>query len=428
MAVKREIKFLMIVAAVYVGIGSIDLASFIVGSPSGSAPAYFSFSKADYFLYTFYYLFFCTLFFLFALLINSVIFSENKNCEPIGKKYCCAGDTATEAFFFIAFIIIFFSVLWSVWKTGLLEYGIEARQGKQELGGTFYIASIGGVILTTRQMTPSPAMRKLKILYLLLFFVTNLLSGFRILIVWALIFFSVNNWWNNSFKITKRLVCGVLFIILVFFTYEYIRGSLESGFSIDFSPLESLNRSRPLTSMIAVDYYQISINEPYLSYIWEPLAAFFKYVGFDVSPKNFDIQFITEPMYRGFLIWRGTPGSEATGLSVHAAAIFWAHGRLLGLIFGALGLALLFCVGRWFRAKPALWRSWFGNVCFTTLLCLNEAFSGAVALGVYAIAFIILFSSSCLIVRFVFLPRDFIALGNPPAGVRRPPSFSSRGP
>jgi hypothetical protein len=410
MVIRRETKFLFVVAASYIGIGLIDLTNAIVGGPSGSAPAYFSFSKNEYLSYAFFYLFFCALFFLLALLINSAIFSESGNSESLENEYRRAGDIETEAVLFILFIIIFFSVLSRAWETGLLEYGIEARQGKQELGGAFYVASLGGVILATRSMTPSPVMRTLKILCLLLFVVTNLLSGFRILIIWGLIFLSVNAWWNNTFKVTKRMLWGgVGVIISVFFIYEYIRASLESGFSIDFFPLASLNRSMPLTSMMAIDYYQISINAPYLTYIWEPLSAIFNYVGFDVPLKSFDVQFVTEPMYRGFLIWRGTPGSEATGLSVHAGAIFWAQGRFLGLLFGALGLAVVFCAGRWLRAKPALWRSWFGNVLFTTLLCLNESFSGAVTLGVYAIAFVLLFLTIRLILRIVFPWKNLVA-------------------
>lgn len=346
---------------------------------------YFSIDPGSFFYHASAYIVFLTTFLLTTFLASNA-------ARQRSPRNCFSGtirrNPLTTDFLIIIVLLILITKLTQIFSGGLFEYAIKVRLGEAELGGLFYIASIGGVLLYDfrRLIGRNDSLNGA---FMLLFIMVNLLSGFRVLIIWALIYFGVSRLLSGKLKITWRLVFGSICFFLLFMTYEGVRAGLESGSLeiVSIAPWASLNRSAPITTMALIDHYGIR-SDYTLAYMFYDAAIYFiNYLNFDFQPTGYEIKQITEPLYRGWLIWRGTPTYEATGLSVNGVSVMWADGRVFGLILGGVTLGLLYKFASVLAVSRSPYRSISGKVLLSAIIFSNETASGAVTLALYSLTF-----------------------------------------
>jgi hypothetical protein len=275
---------------------------------------------------------------------------------------------------------------------GLLLFIIDTRFNNIPVGGLNYIVLISMPIVLI-QFINSGGNFKIAIIFFILTSFYSLLTGFRVLFIWSLIVISF--FYFKEIKKTlslKNFLLGIFTTLSLFFAFEHYREQLE-GLELaleDKSILLSLNRSNPISTMILAENKGISPDFIHILYlILQPLidiTRFFINIELpDYGRKQ--LEFI-EPLARDFLIWRGTPQSDASGISIHLISYIYILGGwplifIAGCLFGIFIYLAEYLVNQIGINKQIL-----GALLFTLILCGIESFSVVWGLFAYSILFL----------------------------------------
>lgn len=173
---------------------------------------------------------------------------------------------------------------------------------------------------------------------LVLIAITNLVTGFRTLLISSLILILVYNY--KIFKhasLFAKLVFVALFISL-FLAYGAFRTGLELGASISpetsGSFLDSLNRSFPIRYIVISLRSDVSATfADLLDLFASPFSVLIEKLDGTYNPD--DANMISERLIRPYLIWRGTPGYLASGFSIHIVPFSYLFFGAFGVVFFA---------------------------------------------------------------------------------------------
>lgn len=215
---------------------------------------------------------------------------------------------------------------------------------------------------------------------LVLIIFTNLLTGFRTLLISSvliIIIYNIDTFSKLSRSIKLSLILGS---IILFLAYGGFRASLELGGAIssdiDGTFIDSFNRSYPISYMA-------------LSFRGEVSATFINFVDLFTGPFSVllqkadgtydmeDATIIAERLVRPYLIWRGTPGALATGFSIHIVPFSYLFFGLFGLVGFAMligtSLGLGIKLSRFQGVLPRL----IGSTLIVFVISCSESFVSA---------------------------------------------------
>ena len=296
------------------------------------------------------------------------------------------------------------AMLFFAFDYGILLFIIDTRFNKIPVGGLNYIILISMPIVFI-QFIKSGGNIKIGVIFFILTSFYSIMTGFRVLFIWSL--FVIGFYYYNDIRLKLKLkfiFIGLLLSLLLFFMLEFSREQLE-GLELqlqDKNILLSLNRSNPISTMILAENKGIDsdfLNILYL--IFQPiidLVRFFTSIDLpDYGSKQ--LEFI-EPLARDFLIWRGTPQSDPSGISIHIISYVFVLGGW-GLIFIAGCLFGIFIyLAEYFSNHITVNVQILGALIFAFILSCVESLSVAWGLFAFSILFLLI---SYLFSEFIYL-------------------------
>lgn len=235
----------------------------------------------------------------------------------------------------------------------------------------------------------------------------NLITGFRILLAYALLMIFILNY-QHFVKKKIRILSLALLIIAGLIFYSVLRASIESGDnqSGDHEIVQlivgNLARSLPIT------YLDLSYSSKFTSnvvtffaLIFEPfsiiLAKAFPVLA-DHRPAMWEI---AEPLVRPFLFWRGTPTVEPSGFSIHIIPFSYLFYGYVGLTMFAMLFGFLCGLGLHLIRSEFIIKRAFGGVLLCTTIMATESFDTMWTLFSYAVIFLTMLALFCR--GFIFL-------------------------
>jgi hypothetical protein len=265
---------------------------------------------------------------------------------------------------------------------GILNFIIDSRINVISIGSTYAILLSAPLIICLA----INGKKSKSILYSiwLICITLNLMTGYRLILMWTLLVVAFSNYEYlnkiNKEKIIKYSVST--FIIYIF--YEIYRGYLQdSSEVIDYintntmlSTFIGLSRSGPITYIFFIDYYKIEAEHLEIIYIIiRPFRQILEYIGvINKIQSGYEVEYISENLFRNYLVWRGTPYSSASGISMHIVPYLYAHGnRITTVLIGANILGYICAMGIIFL-KSTIWHKQItGALICSLIVSLNES-------------------------------------------------------
>jgi hypothetical protein len=334
-------------------------------------------------------LFFIVLFYLVARLTYRVL-RKNGSVNP---------PLVSNAKFYISLelsIVIISGVmiylLYVALENGIFQTALEYRFNTRKIGFLGYLVLHFLPILLALRWSKRPG--KINVILLILLAALNLITGFRILLVYALLMVLILNYESVEKNKIRIAYLSILVIIGLVF-YSVLRGSVESGSnnSVDYGIVQlvvsNLARSLPITYLdfILSSGYSADIFT-LLALMIEPFSIIFtKFfsVLVDHRPVMWDI---SEPLVRNYLFWRGTPGYEPSGFSIHIIPFAYIFYGYMGLTMFAIFFGFLSGLGLHLtRSKHAIKRA-SGGVMLCTTIMASETFEIMWSLFSHAVMFL----------------------------------------
>lgn len=212
---------------------------------------------------------------------------------------------------------------------------------------------------------------------LVLFAITNLITGFRTILISSLILIVVYNY--SIFKQASLLAkfASVALFIALFLAYGAFRTSLELGALISpetgGSFLDSLNRSFPIRYMVISLRSDVSATfSNLLDLFASPFSVLIERADGTYNPEHATA--ITERLVRPYLVWRGTPGYLASGFSIHIVPFSYLFFGVFGLFFSAFLIGSSFGLGINLSSFHGVLPRVIGSFLITFALSCSESF------------------------------------------------------
>ena len=227
---------------------------------------------------------------------------------------------------------------------------------------------------------------------LLLVSFTNLITGFRVLLVNGLVLIFIYNYKHFLKSSVKRIFLFILLLSISLVIYEFFRSALESGDALlsdtDRSVFDSLARSVPIRYISIALRENLVLDWPVLiGILTEPFSIIISQIFPNAIVESASL-LVSEPMARSYLIWRGTPDAEASGFSVHVLAQAFLFDGIVGVILFSWLIGILLGLGvKLIRAQGNINRM-LGTLFLTFVIGCTEAFSEAWKLLCYWVVFL----------------------------------------
>jgi hypothetical protein len=243
---------------------------------------------------------------------------------------------------------------------------------------------------------------------LLLMIFSNLITGFRILLIGGLILIFIYNHHHFLRNNVKKILIFITLLVVIFIVYENFRSAWESVGMLpndnDRTIFDSLARSVPIT------YISIALRDRLVldwTVFFGILIEPFKILVSQIIPITMiesPSLLVSEPLARGYLIWRGTPDSEATGFSVHVLAQAFLFNGIVGVMLFSILIGILLGLGARLIQSNNNSNRLFGTLYLTFVISCSEAFSHAWTLLTYWILFVFILIIYARIVP-ILIPR-----------------------
>lgn len=385
---------------------SLDFISVFAPENISSVQAYSGLSPFSALIYFFYTISFCFLAYLsFIFFYNSlqknISFNKTLNQRSI--------NILLNIFSFIFFVFSIFSV-YRIYNIGFVTFLLSAREG---------IISIGPIIYFTIIMWPMVLANRIyengfsifNIISLLLIVFLNLITGFRLILVWGLFMIMMYNWQYivNYSKIRLAIILGI--VVSLSLIYEGIRINLAGFATSDlsfFSLIDSLNRTYPLQYLELIINSNVDLHFFDILFFWvNPIFVFLNSLGFPLDQSinlNFFLDEVSKPLFSDFLAFRGTPNYEATGISISILSFSFLFSSFIGFLIFAVFYGLFLATGAILIKSKAFTIKTLGILLITGCLFCNESVVVASQLLVFSLIFLVAFIFFTLFLG-IFLTR-----------------------
>ncbi len=367
----------------------LNLATIMIGASEDNIASFSNPTLATIVLSAVHALFFIMLFYLAARLTYRVL-RKNGSVNPTLVSNAKFYLSLELSIVIISGVMIY--LLYVALENGIFQTALEYRFNTRKIGFLGYLVLHFLPVLLALRCSKRPG--KINVILLILLAALNLITGFRILLVYALLMVLILNY-ESVEKNKIRIAFLTISVIFGLVLYSVLRGSLESGSNIsgDYEIVQlvvnNLTRSLPITyldfilsSGYSADIFTLLalIIEPF-SIIW---TKFFSVLA-DHRPVMWDI---SEPIVRNYLVWRGTPGYEPSGFSIHIIPFAYMFYGYMGLTMFAIFFGFLSGLGLHLtRNKHAIKRA-FGGVMLCTTIMASETFEIMWSLFSHAVIFL----------------------------------------
>lgn len=230
------------------------------------------------------------------------------------------------------------------------------------------------------------------ILYSLLIVSTNLLTGFRTLLISSIIIFLIyNSDYLSRISRSIKLATASLFVSILI-SYGMLRSALELGDSVDprftKSFVDVINRSYPMRYLTIYFRENVSaIFSDFATLFISPVWVLIQKAYGDYSIDDGTI--IAERFVRPYLLWRGTPDSLATGFSIHIVPFSLVFYGLFGLLFFAILIGFSIGIGITLSRFEGILPRLLGAFLITFALSACESFVSGYGSLLYRLAFLL---------------------------------------
>jgi hypothetical protein len=309
------------------------------------------------------------------------------------------------------FCILNFVFLWTALKVGPINALLGFRFNTQEIGFLGYTLLLFFPIVLALAWRQNSLLANSLLLSLIAF--TNLLTGYRILLINGLIFLLI---YNNTYFLgikNRTKILSAIFLFFVLLSYELFRSTLEFGGSegVAYSStiFDTLGRSFPIRyfAIIARNHVETDWSLSYRLFT-EPIELIYAKV-FSLPDQQSVTTLITEPIARSYLVWRGTPNAESTGFSIHILPNSFLLGGLLGIALYSIVLGIFLGLGLQSLESNSAINRLFGTVFLSFVIGCTESFNEAYRCLFYSIGFLILFVMLARLLHVFSLHRTHCA-------------------
>lgn len=372
---------------------TLDFISVFGPETFNSVQAYSGLKPFSALIYLFYTISFCFIAYLsFIFFYNSlqknISFNKTLNQRSI--------NILLNIFSFIFFVFSIFSI-YRIYNIGFITFLLSAREG---------IISIGPIIYFTIIMWPMVLANKIyenrfsvfNIISLLIIIFLNLITGFRLILVWGLFMIMIYNWQFiiNYSKIRLGIILGI--VVFASLIYEGIRINLAGFSSSDlgfFTLINSLNRTYPLQYLDLILGSNLSLHFFDILFFWiNPILVFLNSLGFPIDQSinlNFYLDEVSTPLFSDFLAFRGTPNYEATGISISIISFSFLFSSFIGFLIFAVFYGIFLAMGAILIKSESFTIKTLGILLLAGCLFCNESVVVASQLLVFSLIFLVTF-------------------------------------
>jgi hypothetical protein len=294
--------------------------------------------------------------------------------------------------FKVIFLVIATYKISYIINFGLLEFALKARYGTISIGPALYFLFIMFPFILAYEISKK-GFSWVNILSLMILTFLNLVTGFRLLLIYALAVIIIYNWDVLS-KISKyKIIAFTVIFGVLLVGYELSRQQLQAqGSYVETqSAIDSLNRTNPLNTLQLIKIKEVSHPFTDVAKLWtHPIAIFFESFGanFDgLIDTSFDLEKVLEPLYSDFLAWRGTPTYKATGFAMSIVSYSYLFHQELGVFVFALAYGFFLAIGCKLISSNVYEQKIVGTALLVSSFLCHESVVGSIALLIYALMF-----------------------------------------
>jgi hypothetical protein len=391
---------LWVVIAFLIAPWFLNLATIMIGASEDNIASFSNPTLATIVLSAVHAIFFIILFYLSAILTYKVVGQNGWITSPLVSN---VKFTISLELFIVIISGVMIYLLYSALENGIFQTALEYRFNTRKIGFLGYLVLHFLPILVGLRWSERPG--KINFILLILLAALNLITGFRILLVYALLMVFMLNYKNfakNKFWLTSLAL--LVLIGLVF--YSVLRGSVESGsdqsgdYEMAHLIVSNLARSLPITylDLIYSSRYTSDITTLF-NFIFEPFSIILNKLFYFVADQQPVMWNISETLVRPYLIWRGTPTAEPSGFSIHIIPFAYLFYGYIGLAIFAIFFGFLSGLGlHLIRSEYTIKRA-FGGVLLCTTIMATESFETMWSLFSNAVMFLTMLA---LFSRFFF--------------------------
>ena len=318
---------------------------------------------------------FCLLVFLTATFCSRIYMRHGSETPLVSNKPFSSACTSLLPIFLILDSIFILSSL----KYGLTNAILAFRFNTQPIGVLGYIILLFFPIVLSVTWTRNKTIVNYFLLVLITF--TNLLTGFRVLLINAFFLIAIYNYnYFLSFK-TKNKVIALLVLLVSLILFANFRGALESGNSETLFGVESIlqaaGRSLPIRYIAVALRENIIFDWTFsLKVFTEPFFLIFSTIFSLDEPESVSI-IVADRVVRDFLIWRGTSDAISSGFSINILANAFILDGFLGLIGFSIFLGIFLGIGLRLLQAQSMINRLFGTCFITFVIGSTESFGEA---------------------------------------------------
>lgn len=289
----------------------------------------------------FYSFIFLTSYFLLEKKITITTLNDNKKNFEL---------SLVNDFSLIVLSIISIYYLYSIINIGFFNYIIEVRAGLTSLGSLYYFSVLA---LLTSLICSISMKSKNWIFYssLIIFVILNLASGYRLFIVFLLIYWYIFNYLETKVFINLRITIVSFLILFLLILFQYYRTGGEIGASI----IDILNRTAPLSHSFVADLNSTLFYPQFIifNFFIPHLSIFGTFFEYDFI--NWNEVIVNESVFRDYLNWRGDPLSRPSGFALNFLIYCYIVAGYTGIIIAALIYVFIMTISFLFLKNNKLW-------------------------------------------------------------------------
>ena len=295
---------------------------------------------------------------------------------------------------------IFF--LFAIYKTfqilniGIVDFFLRSRISEISLGQIYYLILHFWPIFIAYDLKISGYSNK-NLIFLIFLIFLNLVTGFRILLIWGLMFIIFFNFRYISNISRVKIFTFLIFSLAIFFVYEVLR-TFSSGEDVQLGLnffLLSLNRTYTINYLELIYLSNINIPLTNILALWlEPFFIFLKSLGIyenGIINLEYNIYKISSPLFQDFLAWRGTPSYTPSGFSMSIISYSYLYGGYLGTIIFATFYGFFIGTGSKMAISENFYERTFGILFLIGCFFANESVHEATKSLVYSLIFVSFF-------------------------------------
>ena len=371
----------------------IDFISVYSSYDKNSIEAYVNIDFFSSLIYLFYAILFGAISFLSFLFFSS---SFNKRLTLNKSLNENSIDNALK-FFSLIFFILSLVGFYRIYTFGLLNFFLAAREGLTSIGPIIYFTIImWPLVLAERFFKRGATFFNIISLVILIFL--NLITGFRLILVWGLAVLVIFNWkYFISLSNFKKLtfIIAFLFISFLYQTFRSITSGEDTTFFSFYGLINSLNRTYPLHYLDLIFQSETNLHFFDIIFFWlNPLFIFFNSLGLPLEQTvnlNFYVQEVSTPLFKDYLAFRGTPTYEATGISISIVSFSFLFSNFIGYLLFSISYGLFISLGSIFSSQESYILKILGGILLVGCLFCNESVTVSTQLLVFSFVFIVFF-------------------------------------